>query len=71
MSADNAIFIKQADWGTGYWHVWMGFLSSDNCREIPEEAEAAFKTEAEAAKFAFDWMNEEAIVEYGVIRLDD
>lgn len=47
----------------------MGFASDDEHK--PAKTDAKFYNEADALKYARDWVDHEAIVEYGVQRLED
>jgi hypothetical protein len=62
------IYIQKRD--DKFW-VWMGFASDDN-EPTPEwKADKFFETREEARSYAFNWYKNEAVVEYGVIELED
>lgn len=67
MSADNMIYVqKRGD----VWWVWMGFASDDNT-PMPCRKDDSFSERDAARDFAFRWLRKEAMIEYGVIELDD
>jgi hypothetical protein len=70
MSADNVIYVQKRK--DGMWWVWMDFMS-----EAPDPDNSGFRRNSsftsrrEAKEYAYIWEQEEAIVEYGVVELEE
>lgn len=70
MSADNVIYIQKRK--DGMWWVWMGFMSEPPSPDSSIFAENSFFTSRQEAKeYAHTWEQEETIVEYGVVELEE
>lgn len=66
MSADNVIYIQ--DRGGFFW-VWMDFMSNDT--PVPDgQGAMTFTDFSDAVDYAFAWLQEETVVEYGVRLLE-
>ena len=65
MSANNAIYVQlRLD---DHWHVWMGF--GNNCVNPMGNKHRTFRTKANAMEYAYEWLEEDPIVENGIVQL--
>ena len=67
MSADNYIAVQKRPLG---WYVWMESASNDKPSPYNFYRFWRFTTFSKALDFAYNWLSNEAVVEYGIRILD-